>query len=548
MKAPKRIDLKPEEMEALLQRVSNRTLREEDYEILYGMGETIRFLSHAVQEKKYSIRRLLRLLFGRKTESLQNVLKPDSKDEASKGKSDDDNERGDKGNRPGGGGISGNKNEEEDKGKKGHGRNGACQYTGAVKISVCNTSLKPGDPCLLCPKGKVYEMKEPGVVVRVAGSPPLQATVYERQRLRCNLCGKVFTAELDVERGEGKYDKTAGAMIALLKYGSGFPFNRLEGLQGSLGVPLSAATQWDIVEKMADHIHPVYNELVRQAAQVGIDSYRGGVIHNDDTIMKILELMGEDSERKGVFTTGILSIVEHRRIALFFTGRKHSGENMLELLKQRQKDLAPPIQMCDALSRNTPEGLLSILANCLAHARRNFVDIIWSFPEQCRHVIETLVEVYRNEQLSKEQNLSPHERLILHQENSGPPMEKLKEWLHEQFDEKMVEPNSSMGKAISYMLNHWRELTLFLRVENAPLDNNLCEQILKRCILHRKNALFYKTEHGAAIGDIFMSLIHTCRLNQVNPFRYLTTLYQYSREVLKNPHDWLPWNFEASVS
>jgi hypothetical protein len=127
-------------------------------------------------------------------------------------------------------------------------------------------------------------------------------------------------------------------------------------------------------------------------------------------------------------------------------------------------------------------------------------------------------------------------------------MEKLREWLHEQFDEKKVEPNSSMGKAISYMLKRWQALTLFLRAENAPLDNNLCEQILKRCILHRKNALFYKTEHGAAIGDIFMSLIHTCRLNQINPFRYLTTLYQYSKELFKNPHDWLPWNFEASVS
>jgi transposase len=538
MKAPKRIELKPEEMDALLQRVSERTLKEEDYEVLHGMGETIKFLSHAVQEKKYSIRRLLRLLFGRKTESFRNVLKSDSKD---KDEASEEVSRDDTGDQPKEGGIDDNGNKQDDNRKKGHGRNGVCHYTGAVKISVCNTSLKPGDPCPDCPKGKVYEMKDPGVVVRVAGNPPVQATVYERQKLRCNLCGKVCTAEIKEETGGEKYDKSVGAMIALLKYGSGFPFNRLEGLQESLGVPLPASTQWDIVEKMADHIYPVYNELIRQAAQ-------GGVIHNDDTIMKILELMDEDSDRKGIFTTGILSILDHRKIALFFTGRKHSGENMVDLLKQREKDLAPPIQMCDALSRNTPEELLTILANCLTHARRNFVDVIWSFPEECRYVIEIVAEVYRHDKTAKEQNMSPHERLILHQQNSAPLMEKLKEWLHEQFDEKKVEPNSSMGKAISYMLKRWQALTLFLRAENAPLDNNLCEQILKRCILHRKNALFYKTEHGAAIGDIFMSLIHTCRLNQINPFRYLTTLYQYSKELFKNPHDWLPWNFEASVS
>jgi transposase len=538
MKAPKRIELKPEEMDALLQRVSERTLKEEDYEVLHGMGETIKFLSHAVQEKKYSIRRLLRLLFGRKTESFRNVLKSDSKD---KDEASEEVSRDDTGDQPKEGGIDDNGNKQDDNRKKGHGRNGVCHYTGAVKISVCNTSLKPGDPCPDCPKGKVYEMKDPGVVVRVAGNPPVQATVYERQKLRCNLCGKVCTAEIKEETGGEKYDKSVGAMIALLKYGSGFPFNRLEGLQESLGVPLPASTQWDIVEKMADHIYPVYNELIRQAAQ-------GGVIHNDDTIMKILELMDEDSDRKGIFTTGILSILDHRKIALFFTGRKHSGENMVDLLKQREKDLAPPIQMCDALSRNTPEELLTILANCLTHARRNFVDVIWSFPEECRYVIEIVAEVYRHDKTAKEQNMSPHERLLLHQQNSGPLMEKLREWLHEQFDEKKVEPNSSMGKAISYMLKRWQALTLFLRAENAPLDNNLCEQILKRCILHRKNALFYKTEHGAAIGDIFMSLIHTCRLNQINPFRYLTTLYQYSKELFKNPHDWLPWNFEASVS
>ena len=536
MKAPKRIDLNLQELDALLERVAAGSLKEGDYEIIKAMGETIRVLSQAVDEKASSIRRLLRMLFGASTEKSKNVLKETDKDnekeseaaEASCDKSKDSSEETDNENKP-----------DKTKKRKGHGRNGADAYTGADKVLVTCPRLKSGNPCPLCPKGRVYEMKVPGVVVRVVGKAPVQATVYELQKLRCNLCGQVFTAELPEEAGTKKYDETAGAMIALLKYGSGLPFNRLEGLQGSLGIPLPASTQWDIVERAADRIYPVYNEFLRQAAQ-------GDVFYIDDTTMKILALMKSDddneSSRKGMFTTGILSTINGRKIALFFTGRKHAGENMGDLLQQRKSDRAPPIQMCDALSRNLPKDFKIILSNCLIHGRRNFVDVAWNFPDECRYVIETLAKVYKNDTIAKDQKMSPDERLKFHQTESAPLMEELKTWINEQFDEKKVEPNSGLGQAISYMLNHWEPLTLFLRVPNAPLDNNICERALKKAILHRKNALFYKTEHGAYIGDMFMSLIHTCNLAGVNPYDYLTALQKHSSEVFKNPQNWMPWN------
>ena len=545
MKSPKRIDLTPEDIDALLQRLAARLLQDGDYEIIKAIVETFVILNQAVDEKTTSIKRLLRMLFGASTEKAKNVLKnPEGKEDESGSTEpstscnnpEDASKEDDK---------PGNK-----KKRKGHGRNGASAYTGADKIKVAHATLKSGDRCPACLRGKVYVMKTPGVVVRIEGKAPVQASVHELEKLRCNLCGEVFTAKAPENPDEEKYDETAGSIIALLKYGSGFPFYRLERLQESLGVPLPASTQWDIVEKKADHIHPVYNELIRQAAQ-------GDVLYNDDTTMKILALMkSNDNEqedkdepsRKGMFTTGILSTTNGRKIALFFTGRKHAGENMNDLLEKRESDRSPPIQMCDALSRNLPKDFRTILANCMAHGRRNFVDVTWAFPEQCRHVIEILKEVYKNDDIAKEQNMSPDERLKFHQEDSGPLMEQLKIWLNEQLDEKKVEPNSGLGQAISYMLRHWEPLTLFLRVPGAPLDNNLCEQALKKAILHRKNALFYKTEHGAYIGDLFMSIIHTCNLNDVNPFDYLTTLEKHSSEVFKNPHKWLPWNYEATVS
>ena len=165
-----------------------------------------------------------------------------------------------------------------------------------------------------------------------------------------------------------------------------------------------------------------------------------------------------------------------------------------------------------------------------------------NFPDQCRYVLETLAEVYHYDELTREQGMSAEERLAFHQLHSGPAMEGLHTWLTAQFEEKKVEPNSGLGQAISYLLDHWRELTLFLRQPRAPLDNNVCERALKKAILHRKNALFYKTQNGAQVGDLFMSLIHTCELSGANPFEYLTELQRHASELASNPRDWMPWN------
>ena len=374
--------------------------------------------------------------------------------------------------------------------------------------------------------------------------------MYELEKLRCNLCGDVFTAKAPEGVGPEKYDETSASMIALLKYGSGLPFNRLERLQGNLGIPLPAATQWEIVKEIKGVLKPAYEELIRQAAQ-------GEVVHNDDTTMKILAMMPargpseecreEQSERTGIFTSGIVSTREGRRIALFFTGRKHAGENLAEVLSQRASELGPPIQMCDALSRNPPKEFQVILANCIAHGRRKFVEVAENFPEECRYVLKQLGKVYKNDALAREQGMSPEERLRFHQVESGPRMKELETWFQEQFAERKVEPNSGLGEAILYMQKYWDKLTLFLRQAAAPLDNNIVERALKMAILHRKNALFYKTQNGARVGDLFMSLIYTCQLCRANAFDYLTELQKHRRELFRSPAEWMPWNYRNTL-
>jgi transposase len=320
------------------------------------------------------------------------------------------------------------------------------------------------------------------------------------------------------------------------------PFNRLERLQGQLGMPLPAATQWELVAAAAKPLRLALEELIRQAAQ-------GRVLHNDDTSMRILRLIREPGDKRtGTFTSGIVSLVGAWTIALFFTGSKHAGENLAEVLKQRAHELPAPIQMCDALSRNTPKGVETLIANCLAHGRRQVVEVVDHFPEECRYVLEALGGVYHNDALARERALSPEERLHFHHEHSGPVMKGLHEWMEAQLAEHKTEPNSGLGKAITYLRNHWTKLTLFLRQPGSPIDNNIVERSLKKAILNRRNALFYKTLNGAAVGDLFMSLIHTCELTGTNPFDYLTKLLRHSEELKRSPSEWMPWNYRETLA
>jgi len=521
------------ELEAILERAKTTPMSEAEHAKLHAVVETLVFLTQELEKKHVSIQRLKQLLFGATTETTRKVLEKLLDETSQESTSGDD--------------AAQEPESEAAQKAPGHGRHGAEDYVGAEKVRVPHESLKPGDPCPACKKGTVYESVEPGHLVRIKGQAPVGATVYELQKLRCNLCGTIFTAQTPPGVGPDKYDAESASMIALLKYGSGLPFNRLQRLEGSLGIPLPAATQWEIVEHSADEIEPALEELIRQAAQ-------GQVVHNDDTTMKVLALTHpsgestgsdpmESSDRKGVFTSGIVSILDGRRIGLFFTGHHHAGENLAAVLKRRASELGQPIQMCDALSRNLPKELQTIVAHCLAHGRRQFVDVAANFPEECLYVLEILQDVYRNDVLAKNQGMLPEQRLEFHQANSGPKMDELKAWLIAQIEERKVEPNSGLGEAITYLLKYWNELTLFLRQPGTPLDNNVCEQALKKAILHRKNAYFYKTENGARVGDLFMSLIHTCELNGVNPFDYLTELQKHADELCAHPADWMPWNY-----
>jgi len=515
------IEVSTTQLEALLEQARQEPLRDEGYHKLRAAIRTLGLVTELLEKQETTLAELRELLCPASTEKTAKVLEQAGIHSGEK------------------------KPKAERKKPPGHGRNGAAAYGGARRIQVRHESLQRGDPCPGGCGGKVYPQHDPGLRVRIYGQAPITATVWELARLRCNLCGDVFTAAAPPEAEEKKYDATAASMMAVLRYGNGFPWTRLEGLQHGLGIPLAAATQCQILAETAIPLGPAFQELVRQAAQWEL-------VHNDDTSMRVLSLDrgNVSAERTGVFTSGIVWVFQQRRIALFFTGAKHAGENLADVLRRRRLDLPPPIQMCDALSRNMPKlppPLQTVVANCLAHGRRAFVKVIASFPAQCRFVLETLSEVYQYDEQARAARLTPQQRLHFHRQHSKPVMDQLEAWLKAQFAERLVEPNSGLGKAISYLMNHWPRLTLFLERAGAPLDNNLAERSLKKAILHRKNSLFYKTSNGAKMGDLYMSLIHTCELNRANPFDYLTELQRHAEQVKQAPAEWMPWNYRERL-
>ncbi len=522
------IDVDLAEFDCLLDRLQASSVKLGDVEFVRALKDAYIFVTEQIRDRNTTIGRLRKMLFGSTSEKKDDVLRP---------------EKGGKGKGKGKG--------KKDPQAKGHGRNGIDDYPGLPRTTIPHETLSAGDACPHgCPKGKLYGL-EPARSIRLIGQAPVDGDIGEQERFRCTVCGVVFTASEPDGEPKEKHDATAVAMVALLHYGSGLPFYRLAELQDSFGIPLPASTQWDLVHRAACLVVPAHAELTRLAAQ-------GELFLNDDTTMKILSVMGEARARRergekpldrtGVFTTGIVAFSGGHEIVLYRTGLRHAGENLRDILEERAQGLPPPKQMCDGLERNLPAPLKTIVSNCLVHMRRQFVDVVESFPDEVRHVIDELAKVYKNEDQAQAEKMTPQDRLAFHQRESKPVMDRLKAWLDAQIKEKKVEPNSGLGRAIKYARKRWERLTLFLREPGAPLDNNLCERILKRAIMHRKNSLFYKTENGARVGDLYMSLIATARQAGVDPFEYLVALQRHAAEVAKAPADWLPWNYRATLA
>jgi transposase len=428
----------------------------------------------------------------------------------------------------------------------GHGRTPASDYTGAKTVRVDHAILSVGQRCSDCSRGRLYDTKRPTVSIRLEGGPIIDATRFERAVLRCASCQTTFTAPLPEGVSDQKFSASADATIAVLRFMLGMPHYRLEQAQRFVGIPLPRSIQWERCEVVADAVFPVFLLMVRLAAEAGL-------LHADDTKVRILSCIKENKskkagERTGTFTTGVVAgpIVgaEGPRVALYFSGRQHSGENLAKLLAMRPEELGPPIRVGDAGSSNLVGKLKVVDAGCWAHVRTHFVEIQDQFPNECKHVLDEIRAIYRVDREAR--GKSPDERLNLHQQKSEPVIDRLVAWMRDRLEQRLTEPNSSLGYAFKYVLGHLTVLTTFLRVAGVAIDNNPAERGLRRAALVRRNSLFYRNEVGAWVGDVLASIGQTCTLHQVNPIDYLAEVVSHAAEVRKDPAAWLPWTYPKS--
>lgn len=544
MDRPEEVRLSREEGEALLERLADNTLTAADRDNLGKLVTCYFWLLFALREAKLSLRRLRVLVFGEP----KTPEKPSSPGAPGTGESTE--------GQPGTGPAPEQQSAsqpEPGKPRRGHGRQGAETYREAQRIACHHEELTLGERCPACGRGRLYRLP-PGVEIRIDGHALLSAVRYEREKLRCSACGAIFTAPLPAAASPEKYSPRARAALALGRYYLGVPLYRLEGYQALVGVPVSDATQWDQIERVADCAYPVFRSLERLAAQ-------GDVIYQDDTSVRILTLIAENRQadtapdasaqappRPGMHTTSLVVQVGEHTICLYYAGRPHAGENLDALLRQRAPTADQPIVMSDALTSNAAEEQALIRCHCLVHAQRKFHEIRDTFPPECQQVLEVLGHVFEHDAQAREWALTAEARLAYHQIYSGPLLTDLKTWLQRQGTERLVEPNSSLGKAIAYLLGHWETLTRFLSVPGAPLDNNTAERALKLMIRQRKNSLFYATEHGAYVASLLTSLIATCVQAGVNALEYLVALQEQRAAVFTQPAAWLPWTYQDTLA
>lgn len=431
--------------------------------------------------------------------------------------------------------------------KKGHGRNGADAYQGATIVEVDHPELSPGDTCPAeaC-DGRLYEMSEPGTLVRVTGSSLANATRYNLQKLRCAICEIIYTAPLPQGVSAQKYDANFIAMLMINKYFMSVPLYRQDRLQNHLGIPLPASTQWDLMVAHKPMLEALYKAFSQDAAN-------GVALCFDDTSAKIMsEIKAAKLAQKGdksqhaCYTTGIVSLHEDHRTYLYITDNRTAGKCITDIMSLRDANLDLPIMMCDALSANIPQGIsedLYILCFCLVHARRQFYELPEGYDDLADKVIGLIGTIYDHEAHTK--GFSSQKRLAYHQEKSTPIMEELKCYLEEQKLE--FEPNSIAGKAIDYSLNRFTELSQFLRHAHAPLDTNIVERALKLIIQVRKSAMFYKSLSSAAFASFVQSALYSAAQNEINPCDYMSALINNEKAVIQNPKAWLPWHYQETL-
>ena len=378
-------------------------------------------------------------------------------------------------------------------------------------------------------------------MLEFTASSPVEVNRYLKDVLRCNSCGTEFMSNKQIY----KWTNSARSSVILQKT-SGMPFYRLSQLQSLYNAPVAVSTLWQQCSGFwQDCGSDICSALFMAIA-------KSDKISADDTKVRILEVIQcnkalPEKERRACNTTVIVAQIEgDREVVLYVSANRHCGENLGKILKGRPNKEDHVKLMVDASSQNNPvmeEVVALTVSNCLTHARRKFHELR-DYYQECDFFLKEIAYIYKNDEICL--NKTPKDRLLYHVEHSLPHLNNIYNEIDYLFREKLIEPNSSLGKAMNYWIRHKRKLMRFVQVEGVDIDNSKSERALKTIILQRKNSLFFKSLSSAEVLSGISSIVKTCAVNKINAFGYLNWVQENWQAVQKSPENFLPWHYGLS--
>lgn len=468
---------------------------------------------------------------------------------------------------------------------KGTGNRTLADFPGAKHTTVLfGPDMASGCKCPHCLQGKL-ERTRGSSRLRFESRAPIEAVIYDVEKMRCGACRQEFEAPMPPETGPGivisKATPRAAAQSLLLRYGQGFPDSRLDELQAWHGMPFDNSRQWNIAKQAFDALAPIrafHARFVANAKLRQVDDCTVRVIEDHMRIRYEVQCAEAAGFQERHVRTGLQATVyvatnpEGVTYRLFLIGRAHQGEREYEMAKLRNST-SPLTRVTDAASKAStlkpfpdpnehgfvPQGNTSkdrleeqsvTQAYYLEHLRQTLDKATPGFTHEMPYLMERLVRIFELDADAKRNGLDDDARLALHQEHSVPLFEEMLTYARTEIaSNPKAEPNGDYRRALNYLLGNAEGLSAFLRVAGVPLTTTDAELGAKFTKKHHHNSLSFQTRKGADVGAFFMSLIASCLGLGVNPLVYLTAVLRWRSAITdENAGDWMPDTFERGVA
>lgn len=442
--------------------------------------------------------------------------------------------------------------EKEREKPKGHGRNPHSAFTNASNIFYALPESILGTQCKKCGGGMAKYTPQIQIVIK--GQPSFVAERHIAERFTCKCCNhSVVASTPEIKGGIGKsviYDPSAIAMLIVLHYGAFIPFNRIDFLHKSWGVPFASSNQWDVIAEAYERLKPLYDAIILYAVfnVVGIrfDDTGSIVWALKSLIKEQLSQPGVDpkSVRSGINASALLMDTPEGLITLFFTGIHHAAEIFEKMLEKRNPEAEPLTKVTDHANKNyVADNDSTISGSCHTHIYLKFFPAKEAWPNEYAIVAEAYYNIYQNDKYAKDQNLSPQERLVYHQNNSTQWLNNIHKVCQDLLQSRKIDRSDIIWPAVSIVINQWELMNKFLEVPGIPLDTNDVERTLIQIVKYLAASFGYKTQNGADKGDMAMSLIATARNFDLEPVEYLRHCLENYKDLAENPDKYLPWNY-----